>query len=137
MNDVRNKNNWKYKNEAYFISEKENERTQLENKFFNTEKAKEIFEDDNMYFKNLYKLIFHDISNNVNPEIIKSKYGTVGIFILMEIMANKNIPISKDLQKCFYSKENNTQEKKMGKIFDILFLLLSVINIFLFINNFF
>ena len=31
----------------------------------------------------------------------------------MEIMANKNIPISKDLQKCFYSKENNT--KKMGE----------------------
>ncbi|WP_278572919.1 hypothetical protein [Fusobacterium ulcerans] len=137
MNDVRNKNNWKYKNKAYFISEKENKRTQLENEFFKTEKAKEIFEDDNIYFKNLHKLIFHDILNNVNPEIIKLKYGAIGIFILMEIMANKNIPISKDLQKYFYLKENNTQEKKWGKIFDIFFLLLSVINIFLFINNFF
>ncbi|WP_270445691.1 hypothetical protein [Fusobacterium varium] len=128
MNDVRNKNNWKCKNEAYFISEKENERIQLENEFFKTEKAKKIFEDDNIYSENMYKLIFHDILNNVNPEIIKSKYGTVGIFILMEIMANKNIPISKDLQKCFYLKENNT--KKWEKIFDIFLLSLLVINIF-------
>lgn len=33
----------------------------------------------------------------------------------MNDVRNKNIPISKDLQKCFYSKENNIQEKKGDK----------------------
>lgn len=124
------------KEDYYVISYKKELRTILEERVFPHEEFKKINQEDEKYYDNFYKLIHHEIINDVNLEKIKGKFGSAGIFAVMEIFSEKNIPISEDIQKLFYEnpdliKQHLLMEKNREKNFNdfksILIILLSTV----------
>lgn len=124
------------KEDYYVISYKKELRTILEERVFPDKEFKKINQEDEKYYDDFYKLIHHEIINDVSLEKIKGKFGSAGIFAVMEIFSEKNIPISVDIQKLFYEhpdliKQHLLMEKNREKNFNdfksILIVLLSTI----------
>lgn len=124
------------KEDYYVISYKKELRTILEERVFPDKEFKKINQEDEKYYDDFYKLIHHEIINDISLEKIKEKFGSAGIFVVMEIFSEKNIPISVDIQKLFYEhpdliKQHLLMEKNREKNFNdfksILIVLLSTI----------
>lgn len=124
------------KEDYYVISCKKKLRTILEERVFPHEEFKKINQEDEKYYDDFYSLIHHEIINDVSLEKIKEKFGSAGIFAVMEIFSEKNIPISMDIQKLFYEhtdliKQHLLVKKNRTKSFNdfksILIVFLSII----------
>lgn len=124
------------KEDYYVISHKKELRTILEEQVFPDKEFKKINQEDEKYYNDFYKLIYHEIINDVSLEKIKGKFGSAGIFAVMEIFSEKNIPISEDIQKLFYKNSDlikqyllmeKNREKNFNDFKSILIVLLSTI----------
>jgi|GEM_PF-6809957 len=123
------------KEDYYLISCKKKLRTILEERVFPHEEFKKINQEDEKYYDDFYRLIHHEIINDINLEKIKEKFGSAGIFVVMEIFSEKNIPISVDIQKLFYEHTDLIKqhlfmekiEKNFNDFKSILIVLLSTI----------
>lgn len=110
-------------------------RTILEERVFPHEEFKKINQEDEKYYDDFYRLIHHEIINDISLEKIKEKFGSAGIFVVMEIFSEKNIPISVDIQKLFYEHTDLIKqhlfmekiEKNFNDFKSILIVLLSTI----------
>lgn len=123
------------KKDYYLISCKKKLRTILEERVFPHEEFKKINQEDEKYYDDFYRLIHHEIINDISLEKIKEKFGSAGIFVVMEIFSEKNIPISVDIQKLFYEHTDLIKqhlfmekiEKNFNDFKSILIVLLSTI----------
>lgn len=117
------------------IMQKKKLRTILEERVFPHEEFKKINQEDEKYYDDFYRLIHHEIINDISLEKIKEKFGSAGIFVVMEIFSEKNIPISVDIQKLFYEHTDLIKqhlfmekiEKNFNDFKSILIVLLSTI----------
>lgn len=123
------------KEDYYLISCKKKLRTILEERVFPHEGFKKNNQEDEKYYDDFYRLIHHEIINDISLEKIKEKFGSAGIFVVMEIFSEKNIPISVDIQKLFYEHTDLIKqhlfmekiEKNFNDFKSILIVLLSTI----------
>lgn len=90
--------------------------------------------------KILYKIVYHQITEGESFFKIEKLYGKIGILMIMKILTDNKIPISREIMGGFYSSEYIEQLKKdniKAGIFGTLFLIFLIVVIFLVISDIF
>lgn len=93
------------------------------------EKIEEAYKNDVQHNEILYKIIYNLLTAGEPIYKIKMAYGEIGMMILMKILADNNVPVSKELQKEFFYNEFKERREKQNNYVDIYALFIIICGI--------